>query len=138
MLGILTNEELIRMATDAIASGCDSEAVFQLSICTVDETDEINMHFAKLKDERGGENMSMLEALRHYAKETSVSILSGAVSPSDGAKMIWRATLKAKLPSFHDLDGFIYAASEMDDRPADKALFEAGILEEAKRVTTAN
>jgi hypothetical protein len=136
-LGILTNKELIDMAMDAISGGCDNENVFQLSICNVNENDEINTYFAKLKTKLGGESMTMLDALRIYAKETSAEILSGKVSPGDGAKMIWRAHLSANLPTYHDLDGFIYAASEMDDRPADKELFEEGIIKESKRVTAA-
>jgi hypothetical protein len=49
----------------------------------------------------------------------------------EGAKRIWQATLNAELNGFHDLDGFIYAASELEERPEDKALFEKAIIEEA-------
>ena len=55
------------------------------------------------------------------------------VTAQDGAKEIWRATLKARIDGFHELDAFIYAASEMEDRPQERNLFEKAIMEEAKR-----
>ena len=134
VLGILSKEELLQMAKDAVAEGCDDPAVTQLSIFTLNEVDEINAQFKKMKGQCDKEAMSMLSALRFYAKEISTLILSGAMSPREGANMLWRAQINSRMETFHELDGFIYAASEMDDRPEDSALFEEGILKEAKRV----
>ena len=134
MLGILSKEELLQMAKDAVAEGCDDPAVTQLSICTLNEVDELNAQFEKMKGQCDKEAMTMLSALRFYAKEISALILSGAMSPREGSNMLWRAQINSRMEAFHELDGFIYAASEMDDRPEDKALFEEGILKEAKRV----
>lgn len=134
MLGILSREELLQMARDAVIDGCDDAAITQLSICTLDEVDEIKTQFQTIKGQCDKEAMTMLSALRFYAKEISALILSGAMPPREGANMLWRAQINSRLETFHELDGFIYAASEMDDRPEDKALFEEGILKEAKRV----
>lgn len=131
MLGVLSKEELLQMAKDAVAEGCDDPAVTQLSICTLDE---LNAQFEKMKGQCDKDAMTMLGALRFYAKEISALILSGAMSPREGSNMLWRAQINSRMEDFHELDGFIYAASEMDDRPEDKAVFEEGILKEAKRV----
>ena len=77
---------------------------------------------------------SKINALKLYAKEISSRILSGSIPPVEGANLIWRAHINSEEENFHDLDGFIYAASEADDRLDDKALFEQGILKEAQRV----
>jgi hypothetical protein len=134
MLGVLSKEELVQMAKEAVTEGCDSPAVIQLSICALNEVDEINTQFETMKSQCRKEAMTMLGALRFYAREISMLILSGAMSPREGSNMLWRAQINSKMETFHELDGFIYAASEMDDRPEDKALFEEGILKEAKRV----
>jgi hypothetical protein len=135
-LGFLTSDELVRMAEGAVAGGCDNENIFQLSICSPNERDEANALFEKVKLDYGSSSMTMLEALHEYARFTAASILNEEISPSDGAKLIWKATLAAKLPDFHELDGFIYAASEIDDRPSERPLFEAGILREAERISS--
>ncbi len=134
MLGILSKEELLQMAKDAVAEGCNDPAVTQLSICTLNEFDELNAQFEKMKGQCDKEAMTMLSALRFYAKEISALILSGVMSPREGSNMLWHAQINSRMETFHELDGFIYAASEMDDRPEDEALFEEGILKEAKRV----
>ncbi len=134
MLGILSKEKLLQMAKDAVTGGCDDPAVTQLSMFALNEVDEINAQFEKIKIQCDKEAMSMLSALRLYAKEISTLILSGAISPREGANMLWRAQINSRMETFHELDGFIYAASEMDDRPEDSVLFEEGILKEAKRV----
>ena len=77
---------------------------------------------------------SKINALKLYAKEVSSQILSGSIPPLEGASLIWRAHINSEEENFHDLDGFIYAASETDDRLEDKALFDQGILKEARRV----
>ena len=134
MLGILSKEELLEMAKDAVTGGCVAPAVTQLSICTLNEIDEFNAQFEKMKGQCNKEVMTMLSALRFYAKEISALILSGVMSPREGSNMLWRAQINSRMETFHELDGFIYVASEMDDRPEDEALFEEGILKEAKRV----
>lgn len=134
MLGILSKEVLLEMAKDAVTGGCVDPAVTQLSICTLNEIDEFNARFEKMKGQCDKEAMTMLSALRFYAREISALILSGVMSPREGSNMLWRAQINSRMETFHELDGFIYAASEMDDRPEDEALFEEGILKEAKRV----
>jgi hypothetical protein len=66
-------------------------------------------------------------------KAVSDSILAGEISPLEGAKRIWNATLAVNPHGWHELDAFIYAASEADSRPEDQEFFEKAIVEEARR-----
>ena len=72
-------------------------------------------------------------AAARYARCVAQLILSGDVAPRDGAKTLWRDSLAVHDRSFHELDPFIYASSEYDDRPEDFAFFDAAIVKEAKR-----
>ncbi|KFX60643.1 hypothetical protein [Paraburkholderia fungorum] len=133
VLGLLDDQGLIEMASRALLEGDRRDAVVQLAICTSDEAGEIRKLFGQILLEVGVEGMLTIDALRHYAKRISESILTGSVSPVDGAKAIWRASLGANLIDFHEVDSFIYAASEADDRPWERDFFERAIVDEAKR-----
>jgi hypothetical protein len=135
LLGLLHIEELPDLATNALANGFGSESVIKLAICSRDEVEEIERLFKQILKECGGGTMSKLDALKHYAKQISASILSKETPPLEGATLIWNATLSAQIPNYHELDSFIYAASEIEDRPSDKEFFESAIIEEAKRVS---
>ncbi|MDA8445727.1 hypothetical protein [Paracidovorax valerianellae] len=132
-LGVLSSDELFNMAEVAVAQGCDNPLIIRLSMCESSE-DEINYQLDEIEKQCGLTAMTVVDALRFYSKEVSGLILSGGLSPRDGANILWRAQINSKIEDFHELDGFIYAASEMDDRPEDKKLFEDGILREAGRV----
>lgn len=131
-LGMLPAEDLPDLAADAIARGIESEALVTLAGCSPQESQEITQLFEKYLKQKGG-GMLKTHALRMCAKIVSQQILESKVTAQDGAKEIWRATLKARIEGFHELDGFIYAASEMEDRPREGNLFEKAILEEARR-----
>jgi len=133
VLGLLRVEELPELAVNALSDGFESEAILRLAVCSIDDSNEINRLFKRVLLEASGGYMPKIEALKHYAKQISMWILSSEVTPRQGARLIWTATINAQEKDFHELDTFIYAASEMDDRPADKAFFEQAILEEAKR-----
>jgi hypothetical protein len=60
-------------------------------------------------------------------------VLARRKSPIVAARRIWDLTLE--LPEgvgIPELDPFIYAASEWDDRPDERSDFEAGIIESAR------
>jgi hypothetical protein len=65
-------------------------------------------------------------------------IVSGHLEPYEGTKAIWPAYLAVDDPEFHDLDAFVYAKDEYEDRPEDRAHFANEIVEEAKRWSTAS
>lgn len=133
MLKVLRIEELPTWAESILSSGCDNEDIVQLAICSPNEIENIMMLFSKILKSEGGGSMSEIEALRRYAKLISAAILENEISPDKGAHLLWDATITAKQKNFHELDPFIYAASEMDSRPMDRDFFEKAILQEAKK-----
>lgn len=132
MLGLLRVENLPEWASSILSSGIETEEVLQLAISLPNGDQDLGSLFENILKTNGRGDMSQVDALRLYAKQISKSILSEKISPINGANLIWDATLKAKQQGFHELDPFIYAASEMADRPADKELFENAIRAEAK------
>jgi hypothetical protein len=132
VLGMLPTEDLPDLAADAIAQGIKSVALVKLAECSSQESQEIEQLFDNFLTQKGG-SMAKMHALKLCAKVVSQQILESKVTAQDGAKEIWRATLKARIDGFHELDAFIYAASEMEDRPQDRNLFEKAIMEEARR-----
>jgi len=95
----------------------------------VDISDAPELFAHALKD-LGLPLLTRLAAARVYSIAISRQILKGEISPRDGANKIWDAVVLAVTDS-HDLDPFIYAASELESRPEDRDFFEAAILKEA-------
>lgn len=132
-LGLIRSDDLPAIAADALSNGFDSKSLVELAALSQTDANEARKLFERAMIELGHEVMSKGAALKIYARVTSTSILASELTPLEGAKRIWRATVDAGVKGFHDLDPFIYAASEMEDRPGDKAFFERAIIEEAKR-----
>lgn len=131
VLGLIPTNELPDIAAKALSAGIESKSLLVLAGLNGSETDEARKLFGQALNELGCRSMEKAEALGRYAKIVSTLILASEVAPLEGAKRIWQATRKAELNGFHDLDGFIYAASELEERPEDKALLEKAIIEEA-------
>ncbi len=131
ILGLISDEELPNLALKGLSQGFDSESLVTLSVCEFTESCEIQKHFKNVLSDFGGGDMSQKDALRCYAKYISTLILNSEISPSMGAKSIFRASLNAAQSDFHELDAFIYAESEMEERPNEREFFESAIREEA-------
>jgi hypothetical protein len=138
LLGLLDTKTLPEMAMNALVNGNESDLMLKLAISSEDEIDFIERLFRQVLEEAGYGKMSNVDALRYYATQISISILSGDVSPLEGATLIWDASINIydQIHDYHELDGFIYAASEMVDRPSDKDFFEKAIIEEAKELVS--
>lgn len=132
VLGLLAEEAAVKFAETAISEDCDLPALIELAGLSSPEYSSALSLLDEVLSQAGRGQMTKSDALRQYAQDISRIMLGGEVSPIEGAKRIWQATLSADLDDFHDLDGFIYAASEADDRPAEMKTFEKAILEEAR------
>jgi hypothetical protein len=133
VLGFIDVQDLPRVATEALSRGTDGLALRQLAGLTPVEIDEATNLFSRALHELGFPIPDKRRAALQYAARVSSLIVAREITPYHGAKSLWRASLAVGDRSFHELDPFIYAASEYEDRPEDRALFEASILEEAKR-----
>jgi len=131
-LGMLPREKIPAIAQRALERGMDDPSLRILAGLTNAELDEATPLFEKTVNSMGIRKLSKQEALDICADCLSRRILDGAISPYDGAKQIFRASVEVEGRN-HDVDPFIYAADEYEDRPEDRGFFEAAIVLEAKR-----
>lgn len=76
------------------------------------------------------------DALKSVARAHAVKIVSGEVSPSDGARAIWTDVFYHLEPGDHFADGFVFWGYELDSAETDARRWfcEAAIVSLAKRV----
>lgn len=135
-LQLLPPESLPSVATNALLEGFDAPSLRTLELLCSDELSSACSLFSRsleelhipLPDKRG--------AVRILATEVARAILSGSTEASEGAKAIWDLTLLLDQENMPELDPFIYAASEWDDRPEDRSMLEQGILDTARDIAT--
>jgi hypothetical protein len=133
VLGLLGTEDLSKAAVSALEEGLDSPALIALACVPPDAyQSEVRALFERALEELELRSPSPHDALMYLARETARDIVAGTVAPYAGAKKIWDLARRAPAEHKHELDPFIYAASEWEDRPADRIRFEQGILEEAR------
>jgi hypothetical protein len=125
-LGVAESQELVDGAIAMLDAGTDSPALVELAGLAPSATSQAERLFRRALVELAMSIPSVQDAVMHLARESAAEIVSGIVSPYDGAKRIWHCTLRAseRLP---ELDPFVYAASEWEDRPADRDFFDGAI-----------
>jgi hypothetical protein len=132
VLGTIGAEEIIAIATDAIVLGSDSPSLRELAGTSTGDVDEVPRLLEQTARELGFRQLTKEEALRAVSTDICRQISSGEVRPYDGAKWLWRTVVESEVPHQHELDPFIYAASEFESRPADQEFFENAIRQEAR------
>ena len=137
VLGFLPNERLPQeIGVKGLESGLDTETLRILAILMPNEASEAHQLFENILKEFGLPVLGKADAARVYASAISEQIVSAELSPCDGANRLWDASVRVNSargnePRFHDLDTFIYAASELKSRPEDAEFFNREILKEA-------
>ncbi len=132
-LGILLPEELPGIASAALAEGVDSKSLRILAGLTIAQHSEGNELFERALKELKYPRFSRTDALRIYIRVISGRIIDKELSPIQGAQEIWQTVIKADASGFHEGDPFIYALSELQERPQDRAFFLNEIVAEARR-----
>jgi len=130
VLGLAPVEPLPCVAVQALVEGCDSPALRQLAGLTEYQSEEAPVLFKQALLEVGLSLPDKCAAVFLLARDLAAQILSGQLSPYEGGKRIWQLTLVAGRGA-PELDPFIYAASEWEERPEDRPLFEQAIREAA-------
>jgi len=125
-------EGLPNLASRALAEGLDSSGLRALAGANDVQRSELLPMFYQVLGELGFEIPSLRTALVRLACELASDILRGAIPPYQGAKGIWNLTLRASGVCVRELDPFIYAASEWEDRPSDRLLFDREIVDQAQ------
>jgi hypothetical protein len=123
-LGLLPNEDLPLAGVRALEAGIDTEASRILAGLEAYEHDKAPELFKELLE--GFPPLLIDEAAKRYAVLVAKAILSREIEPYIGARAIWDAANRVKRTrEFRELDGFIYAASEYQERPRDRVFLPA-------------
>lgn len=130
-LDLLPPEKLSQVATELLTEGLDCEALRLLAGLSPIEVADASNLFEQVMKELSPHLLSKREAVICYTRLVSDEILQGKIAPYDGAKKIWRASIKLDMP-LHEVDPFVYAASEYEDRPKDRDFFVSEIVKEAR------
>jgi hypothetical protein len=128
----LPSEELPQTATELLTAGYDCQALRVLAGLTSTELADASDLFERVMRELGRPPLPRREAVLRYTRLVSKEILHGEIAPYDGAKRIWNVSIGLDTP-LHEVDPFVYAASEYEDRPTDRDFFDSEILKEARR-----
>ena len=132
-LGLLPTEELPSLGVKALLAGRDTPSLRRLAGLSDQDRDEARELFRNILNELG-KVPTKTEALRQFARSVCLQIEDGSLTPYKGARRIFNATVEASIEGFHEMDPFIYAASEYEDRPEDRAFFDNAIRAEARRL----
>lgn len=136
-LGLLYREDLADVAASALADGCDSPSLRMLAGLTPSEADGARPLFERALCELGISVPDKRKAIMRLAREMARDIVSGTTRAYDGAMAIWDLALRAPTENLPELDAFVYAASEWEDRPEHRAVFEEGIKAAARELLRA-
>jgi hypothetical protein len=114
VLGLVGPEDLSAAASAALHGGLDSPSLVAL---TSADTSNAGTLFDRTLQDFNLVKPSPREAVMLLALDAATEIVSGATSPYMGAKRIWNLTLRVPAEQIPELDPFIYAASEWEERP---------------------
>ena len=134
-LGLLRDKDLPPIACDMLLAGLDNEPLRRLAGLSDYEMNEAKPLFSAALEQLDRTDLGKEEAVRKFTRIVSRQIVSGEVDAYVGAGKIWTAQVNSDLSvgDFPDLHPFIYAASEYEDRPADREFFKQAIITAANR-----
>ena len=131
-LDLLTPETMIQTAIEFLNEGFDTPSLVLLAgLLASEAADQGPMLMKNVLIELGVPKPTRTEAVRIVGKLIAAEILSGRTHAYDGADSISRLTLMSD-DHLSEFDSFVYAASEWEDRPEDRHVFEEGILRAAR------
>ena len=131
-LGLLVRDSLPAVAVAALERGLDNQPLRELAGLTQPEMADAPRLFEAALDALGIGFPDKRVAVQRYAKPVCEAIVAGKVTPYDGAKALWIAVRALDHEEWADLDPFVYAASEWEDRVEDRPFFDKAILAEAQ------
>ena len=135
VLGLLQPDEISHAADLALASGLSSPSLLELAGLTRAESADASRLFAEAMAELSSQSLAPRDAAIQLATGIARDIVSQVIDPYQGAKLIWRLRNAVTEPGFHDLDPFVYATTEYEDRPEERDHFSSEIVKEAVRWT---
>ena len=133
VLDLIESSHLAKAGVSGLEEGFDSPSLRVLAGLEKSESDRAEALLRQAAIELGVNVPDRPDAAKHLARRLSERILRGELDAFDGARRLAEISLAVESANFHDLDVFVYADSEAEDRPEDQALFLETILSEAHR-----
>ena len=124
-------EELPGLALKALEQGKDSPSLRMLAGLTRNDMDRAKMLFEQSLAELSLEIPDSRVAVHRLARDVARRILNGSIGSHEGSKQIWNLSVILD-ERFPELDTFVYAASEWEERPEDWAVFVEGVRAAAR------
>ena len=134
VLGLVDAENLPALAMQWIQEGHDVPALWQLASLTTPTREDAIPALKEALQEIGVSLPDRRRAVMLLALKTARRIVQSNLPPYEGANTIWQLTLLGDPEKFHDLDAFVYAASEWEDRCQDRAFFDRAIMQAAHKL----
>jgi hypothetical protein len=131
-------EGVANVAAEALGRGDDSPTLRALAVVSSPRKEEVLALLNRTFDEMGIRLLDPESAARFLAHRMARNISNNTVSPYEGAKAIWNLATRLRPLRLPELDPFIYAASEWEERTEDRALFERAIVDSAKELLSAS
>ncbi len=135
VLGLETADCLPHVAAEALAQGADSPSLRMLAAMDSPRVEEAFPILERALREAGTSVPTPRAAALRLARKTAQKMLQGEISAYEGSRQIWANARRVTNESMDELDPFIYAASEWEERPADRAFFEDAMLRAARELT---
>jgi len=132
VLGLESADRLPGIAAEALGDGCESPTLRTLAGMCGSRAEELLPMFEQALQDLGLHKPPRRDAVLRLAHETARQISRGELSPYLGSKKIWELTLLAPDEVIAELDPFIYAVSEWEERPNERDFFEAAIMRTAE------
>ena len=127
-VGLQPTEELPDLAARALADGIDAPALRELAGLSRADVREAQDLFLLAMEQLGTDlPLSRWDAVRFWAGE----IVDGTLTPYEGARLIWWHGWH-ELGDPDELTPFVGLASEWEDDPTHRTLYERDILDEAR------
>lgn len=130
-LGQQPSEELPRLAAEALARGVDSPSLREAASTPDHEVRDARDRFLAALDELGIEVPTFGKATWPLVRLMAEQIVSGAVTPVEGASWIWRNAYH-RIERGGYLRVFVGLASEWEDHPSYRAKYDERIVDESK------
>lgn len=132
-LGFIDSTRLQAVAASGLEEGVDSPALRALAGLEASESAQAVTFLKQAATELNLRWPGKRDAAQHLAQVLSLTMVNGELDPLEGARKLSEISRAVDLAGFHDLDAFVYADSEVEDRPEDRDLFVESILSEARR-----
>jgi hypothetical protein len=130
VLDMLHSDQIPGLAAIGLQQGYDIAGIRRLAGAVGSDTTEAKTSFSRALEELHLVLPSRAEAGRQLAAAIASQIVNGRLEVFEAARRIAQIS-RAVGPGFHDLDAFIYAESEAEDRPADREFFARQIFDKA-------